>query len=121
MKDRGCGKCGMRLKEARIKNKELFDKKHRLHPKPIEKGDWVLIYDNSLDNEYSAPRKVVKRWLGLYKVRDVNDNATFFLDELDGTQLRLCIVGKHIKLFKRRDSSDPYMDQEISNEKEDIA
>ena len=35
---------------ARIRNKARFDRTHWLRPKKIEEGDWVLVYDNSLDN-----------------------------------------------------------------------
>ena len=38
-----------KLKKARLKNKELFDKKHRLRPREIKEGDWVLVYDSSLE------------------------------------------------------------------------
>ena len=39
---------------ARVKNKIRFDKIHRLRPKKIEEGDWVLVYDNSLDNQHKT-------------------------------------------------------------------
>ena len=35
----------------RIK-KEAFYKKHQLCPKKKEEGDWVLVYDGSLDHMY---------------------------------------------------------------------
>ena len=49
-----------RLCEARLKNKENFNKKHRLRLRKIEEGDWVLVYESSLDNQHSATRKFVK-------------------------------------------------------------
>ncbi|KAL3682681.1 hypothetical protein R1sor_000703 [Riccia sorocarpa] len=55
-----------RLKIARLKNKASFDKKHRLRLRAIKEGDWVLVYDNSLDNQHSALRKRVK----IFKRRD---------------------------------------------------
>ena len=33
----------------------------------------------------------------------VNDNATYLLRELDGTMLRISMVGKCIKVFQRKD------------------
>jgi hypothetical protein len=39
------------LKKARLGNKEGFDQKHRLRPRKIMEGDWVLVYDSSLDNQ----------------------------------------------------------------------
>ncbi|KAL2644231.1 hypothetical protein R1flu_011818 [Riccia fluitans] len=92
-----------RLRVARVKNKERFDAQHKLRPRDIKEGDWVLVYDNSLDNQHSAFRKFSKHWFGPYVVVRVNDNATYVLRELDGTQLRIPITGKRVKIFKRRD------------------
>jgi hypothetical protein len=39
-----------RLRAARVRNKERFDRTHRLRPKKIEDGDWVLVYDSGLDH-----------------------------------------------------------------------
>ena len=111
----------MRLKEARLKNKDRFDKKHKLRPQPIEKQDWVLVYDSSLDNQHSTMRKVTKRWFGPYVVKHVHDNATYSLCELDGTELKIPIVGKMIKLFKQRDASEPvedHMEDEVEESKD---
>jgi hypothetical protein len=92
-----------RLQEARLKNKARFDKRHRLRPRAIEEGDWVLVYDSSLDNQHSTLRKFAKRWFGPYVVVTVHDNATYLLKELDGTRLKIPIAGKRVKIFKRRD------------------
>jgi hypothetical protein len=46
-----------KLRTARMRNKEQFDRTHRLKPKKIEEGDWVLVYDSSLHNQYKATRK----------------------------------------------------------------
>ena len=92
-----------RLKNARLKNKENFDRRHRLRPRKIMEGDWVLVYDSSLDNQHSAARKFAKRWFGPYVVKKVEDNATYRLAELDGAPLAIPIAGKRIKVFKRRD------------------
>jgi hypothetical protein len=90
------------LKEARLKNKERFDQTHRLRPHPIQEGDWVLVYDSSLEQQHSTVRKFARRWFGPYIVVTVHDNATYSLRELDGTLLRVPIAGKRIKAFKRR-------------------
>jgi hypothetical protein len=97
-----------RLKEAREKNKDRFDRKHRLHSQPIQYGDWVLVYDSSLDNQHSSVRKFSKRWFGPYVVKQVYDNATYMLRELDGTELKILIARKCIKLFRRR-GEDPVL------------
>jgi hypothetical protein len=43
-----------RQKETRFQNKQRFDKKHRLRPKKMEEGDWVLVYDRSLDRQHNT-------------------------------------------------------------------
>jgi hypothetical protein len=68
-----------RLKDPRLKNKKDFDKRHRLRPRKIVEGDWVLVYDSSLDNQHSSARKFFKRWFGPYVVKKVGDNATYHL------------------------------------------
>ena len=52
-----------------------FNKTHRLHPKKNE-VDWVIIYDESLDNQHSLMRKFARRWFKSYVVTSTNDNAT---------------------------------------------
>ncbi|KAL3680762.1 hypothetical protein R1sor_023718 [Riccia sorocarpa] len=99
-----------KLKQARLKNKLRFDKTHRLRPKHIKVGDWVLVYDSSLENQHSTTRKFSRRWFGPYVVLVVNDNATYLLRELDGTPLRLVVAGKRVKLFKRRDDTSELLD-----------
>jgi hypothetical protein len=73
-------------------------------------GDWVLVYDSSLDNQHSTARKFSRRWFGPYVVKKVEDNATYRLTELDGTSLALPIAGKRIKVFKRREVSETQLD-----------
>ena len=50
------------IETAHVKNKIWFYKTHRLRPKKIEEGDWVLVYDNSLDNQHRTARKFARRW-----------------------------------------------------------
>ena len=92
-----------KLREARMKNKERFDWMHRLRPGKIEKGDWVLVYDNSLNNQHRSSRKFARRWLGPYVVTSANDNATYHLAELDGSRLVVPIAEK-------RQDEDPDLD-----------
>ena len=93
-----------KMKATRLANKERFDKTHRLRSKPIEVGDWVLVFDSSLEHQHSTLRKFARRWFGPYVVEIVHDNATYSLRELDGTRLKIPVAGKRIKAFRRRDS-----------------
>ena len=92
-----------RLKAARLSNKERFDKTHRLRTKKIKEGDWVLVFDSTLEHQHSTVRKFSKRWFGPYVVVKVHNNGTYSLCELDGTSIRVPVAGKRIKVFRRRD------------------
>ena len=104
-------------KEARIRNKDRFDKTHRIRPKKLEEGDWVLMYDNSLENQHSTIRKFAKRWFGPYVIKKVYDNATYKLSEIDGSLLQNLILGKRIKIFKKRNNFELVLhsDEELAH------
>ena len=92
-----------RLRVARTRNKARFDRMHRVRPRTIEEGDWVLVYDSSLDNQHRATRKFAKP----YVVQSANDNRTYHLVELDGTRMAIPVAGKRIKVFKKRHDDEP--------------
>jgi len=112
-----------KLKASRLNNKERFDKTHRLRSKPIEVGDWVLVFNSSLEHQHSTVRKFARRWFGPYVVITVHDNATYSLRELDGTRLKIPVAGKRIKVFKKRDGRftqhDPMDIDNLNLEEED--
>lgn len=103
-----------RMKLARLKNKARFDRTHRLRLNQIQVGDWVLVFDSTLEHQHSTLRKFARRWFGPYVVVEVHDNATYTLRELDGTQLRIPVAGKRIKAFKKRDGK--YLLEDTSDE-----
>ena len=43
-----------KLKKERLKNKEFFDKKHRLRPREIKEGDWVHYKGNVATGGYTG-------------------------------------------------------------------
>ena len=96
-----------RQQKARFRNKSRFDTKHRLQLRKIEEGDWVIVYDSSLDHQHTTIRKFAKRWFEPYEVQKVFDNGTYRLCELDGTILRVPIGGKRVKIFKKRIDDKP--------------
>ena len=108
------------MKEARTKNKARFAKTHRLRPRKIEEGDWVLVYKSSLDNQHRSTRKVAKWWFGPYMVTSANDNASYHLVELDGTRVVTPVAGKRIKAFKKRHEAEPDPVLGTEGEVEDI-
>lgn len=68
----------------------------------MQEGDWILIYDNSLDNQHSALKKFSKHWFGPYMVVHVLDNATYALKELDETRFKIPVARKYINFFKQQ-------------------
>jgi hypothetical protein len=92
-----------KLKAARLGNKERFDKTHRLRTKSIQIGDWMLVFDSSLEHQHSTLRKFSRRWFGPYVIVAIHNNGTYTLRELDGTMLKIPVAGKRIKTFRRRD------------------
>ena len=76
----------------------------------------MIVYDNSLDHQHTTLRKFAKRWFGPYEVQNVFDNGTYRLCELDGTILRVPIVGKRVKIFKKRTDKEPL--EKTDNEEE---
>ena len=111
-------KATTRMKETRIKNKDRFDKMKRIRPRNVQEGDRVLVYDNSLDNQYSTIWKFAKRWFGPYEVRKITNKATYFLNELDGIEIRIPITGRIIKILKRTESLKPEFYEEGEELKE---
>ena len=98
-----------------MQNKYRFDRRHRLRPRKIEDGDWVIVYDSSLEHQHSTVRKFARRWFGPYEVRQSRDNGTYQLSELNGMMLRTPIAGKRIKIFKKREEAYPRMDSDESS------
>ena len=90
-----------KLHAAREKNKDRFNRTHRLRLRKIEEGDWVLVYDISLDNQHRSTRKFAKRWFGPCVVTSANGNATSHLTKLDGTRITTLVAWKQIKAFKK--------------------
>ena len=92
----------IKIKKARLKNKEYFDKRHRIRPRSIEVGDWVLISQGGLENQHSTEKKFMRRWRGPFVVTEVHTNATYSVRELDGVLHQSRYAGKRVKLFKQR-------------------
>lgn len=70
-----------------------------MRSKAIQDGEWVLVYDSTLNNQHSTARKFAKRWFGPYVVKKNHNNATYLLQEFSGIELKVPIAEKKIKLF----------------------
>ena len=78
----------------------------------------MIVYDSSLDHQHTTMQKFAKRWFGPYEVWKVFDNGTYRLSELNGTILRVPIVGKRVKIFKKRTDDKPYVIQAKADNEE---
>ena len=92
---------------GKVEEQRAVDRTYQLRPKKIEEGDWVLVYESSLDNQHRATRKFARRWFGPYVVTGANDNGTYHLAELDGTRMVIPVVGKRVEAFKKRHDYEP--------------
>ena len=103
-----------------FRNKSRFDKKHHLRLRKIEEGDWVIVYDSSLDHQHTVIQKLTRKWFEPYEVRKAF-NRTYQLNELDGAILRLLIAGKRVKIFKKRIDDKLYviLDKPVTKEQSD--
>ena len=78
----------------------------------------MIVYDNSLHHQHTMIRKFAKRWFGPYEVREVFDNKTYRLCELDGTILQVPKAGKRVKIFMKRTDPRPYVILDKTNNEE---
>ena len=78
----------------------------------------MILYDSSLDHQHTMIRKLAERWFRPYEVRNVFDNGTYRLSELDGTILRVPIAGKQVKIFNKHIDEEPYVISEMTENDE---
>ena len=79
------------------------------HPdsQQLHVGDLVLVHDTRHANDRSRSRKLEFRWLGPYRVHEIAPDSThYYLDELDGTQLKRSFAGNRLKRFFSRPALD---------------
>ena len=84
-------------RRSRFGGKEYFDRTHRIRMTPLAIGDLVLLHNSSIEKSHNV--KLDDRWLGPYRIRDVRDNGSYLLTELDGTELRGSVAGNRLKRF----------------------
>jgi hypothetical protein len=99
------------VRKSRLRNKAYFDKHRRERIHELEVGDMVLLYNSSLDKQWS--QKLKNKWLGPYRIKEVaEDRGTYLLEELDGTQLQGIYAGDRIKKFFERYGVDEVEEKE---------
>ena len=95
------------LRDNRLANKAYFDRTKNLRSHPLHVGDLVLVHDTRHAKDRSRVRKLEFPWFGPYRIREVAPNSThYYLDELDGTQLKRSFAGNRLKRFYSRSALD---------------
>ncbi|GBG85713.1 hypothetical protein CBR_g40442 [Chara braunii] len=99
---RQVGEAEERLREAasqversRMEDKMRWDQMARVRKEPLAVGDNVLLYDSSLEKQWS--RKLGKRWLGPYKIMRCGEFGAYQIEELKGTEWKDWVSGTRLK------------------------
>ncbi|GBG81543.1 hypothetical protein CBR_g32533 [Chara braunii] len=86
---------------SRAKDKFRWDKMARVRKEPLKVGDIVLLYDSSLEKQWS--RKLDKRWLGPYRVTRCGKHEAYQIEELNETAWKNWVSGSRMKKFVAHD------------------
>ncbi|ORY39858.1 hypothetical protein BCR33DRAFT_639341, partial [Rhizoclosmatium globosum] len=83
------------VNSARVKSSLEFNRRnaHKLRSEPFKVGEWVLLWDSSLDTQWG--RKFDDRYNGPYVIVSVHDGS-YSLRELDGREFRSRISGNRL-------------------------
>ncbi|GBG82465.1 hypothetical protein CBR_g34841 [Chara braunii] len=82
-------------------DKARWDQSARVRKVPLAVGDVVLLYDTSLEKQWS--KKLDKRWLGPYQIARVGDFGAYQIEELNGTEWKDGVSGTRLKKFVARE------------------
>ena len=92
------------LRNSRKANKTYYDQHKRLRPEAqqLHIGDLVLLHRTKDSTSRSRAGKFDDRWDGPYRIRKIPDDSTYYLLELDGTELKHTYAGNRLKRFFSR-------------------
>lgn len=91
-----------RMRKTRQTSREYMDKKkgHRT-VKPLLLGDLVLIHKTLLEKQWS--HKVKDKWMGPYEIIGQLEGGSYWLREMDGTELAKPIAAHRLRRFHIRE------------------
>jgi hypothetical protein len=70
-------------------------------------GDLVLLCNSRFNNNHARRYKLSDKWFGLYRIRKIPENSTYYLlEELDGMEHKDPAAGSHLKKFFSRAELD---------------
>ena len=70
----------------------------------------MVVYDSSLDHPTILDPELCKEMFGQYEVWELRNNRTYQLSELGGSLLRTPIARNRMKIFKKRNEAESYVD-----------
>jgi hypothetical protein len=85
------------------KRNEANTHRFRTDRTTIKKGDLVLVYNNLRQIDMSSFRKLENRWEGPFRVREIKERDTYFLQTLDGIPIRTPYTPNRVKKFFKMD------------------
>ncbi|GBG75875.1 hypothetical protein CBR_g21118 [Chara braunii] len=83
------------VERSRMEDKMRWDQMARVRKEPLAVGDSVLLYDSSLEKQWS--RKLDKRWLGPYRIVRCGEFGAYQIEELNGTEWKDWVSGTRLK------------------------
>ncbi|GBG80146.1 hypothetical protein CBR_g30514 [Chara braunii] len=89
------------VERSRMEEKMRWDQMTRIRKDPLKVGDVVLLYDSSLEKQWS--RKLDKRWLGPYRIVRCGEFGAYQIEELDGAGWQDWVSGTRLKKFVARE------------------
>jgi len=96
------------LRNSRKANKIYYDqhKQLRSDAQQLRVGDLVLLHRTKYSTSRTRAVKLDDRWSGPYRIREIPDDSTFYLLELDGAPLAGTFAGNRLKRFFSRSALD---------------
>ena len=110
------------LRESRKANKAYFDEHKHLRnaSEQLKVGDLVLLFNSTL-KKHLRKDKLVDRWMGPYRIREIPLNSTYYLlEELSGEPLKAKAAGDRVRKFFTREylQSDQQIIEEYRHRRE---
>jgi hypothetical protein len=105
MRDEDIQESMLRKTRKRQQGQEYYDRTHNIRKTPLQVKDLVLRHDTfTAEVDKSSSTKLNWRWLGPYKISKADTlKGTYWLSELDGTELAGTFAGNRLKKFVQRD------------------
>ena len=87
---------------------------------PLDPGNLVLVCNKSLEDQWG--KLFVNRWNGPFKVKEQLPKGSYFLEELDGTELKRTYAASNInRFFPHGRNLEDIQQEELDPEEEGLS